>query len=456
MKHVIIAYSLLFCCFSAFSQAIRPVDSLRTNEVIHLQKRILDSKLYQIAHIGVPLIVIGGLTYQKDDAFRNMRNSYIPRFRSHYDDYLQYSPGVIMLGLKSFGVEGRSSWGRMLTSDAISAGIMAITVNSLKSAIHKERPDKSSNNSFPSGHTATAFMMATMLHKEYGTTRSPLYSVLGYSLATGTAISRQLNNKHWFSDVLTGAGIGIVSTELGYYLANLIFKQKGLVRSPLKWNPITEDQPYSYLGIQMGYGIGEREVHLPEGIEIEGMSGATSSLTGGWFFNRHWGIAGKLTVSQVSSGVSVGHFFEKYPEVEPSIHSFETRSMSYASLVGGVQYNKRILPGLYAGGTVMGGVGWTGSYRVDIRYQDKEETSPLILCRAHPIPNLDLSAHIMHVTGHNLAIKLFVNYNTGIGQAHSSFYAPNPHTQSAPITSSNRVILHNFNIGAEVAALFWR
>lgn len=456
MKRTTLLCSLFFWSSLAHSQAVPSADSIPTTDAIRIEKRIVDSKVYQITHVGVPLIVIGGLTYKKDQNFYNMRNTYVPRFRFSYDDYLQYSPGIIMLGLKSFGVEGRSSWGRMLTSDAISAGIMAITVNSLKSTVNRERPDKSANNSFPSGHTATAFMMATMLHKEYGTTRSPLYSILGYSLATGTAISRQLNNRHWFSDVLTGAGIGIVSTELGYYLADLIFKQKGLIRTPLSRTPIIADQPYSYLGIQMGYGIGDTEVHLPEGIEIEGMSGATSSLTGGWFFNRHWGIAGKLTVSQVSAGINADHFFRKHPEVEPFTDSFETRSMSYTSVVGGVQYGMRIFPWLYAGGTVMGGVGWAGNYQVDIRYKDRKEAAPLIECKAHAIPNLDLSAHLMHVTGRNLGIKLFVSYNTGIGQAHSSYYAPNAYTQALPITSSNRVILHNLNIGAEVAALLWR
>ena len=39
---------------------------------------------------------------------------------------------------------------------------------------------------------------------------------------------RMANNKHWLSDVLTGAGIGILTTELGYYLADLIFKEKGI------------------------------------------------------------------------------------------------------------------------------------------------------------------------------------------------------------------------------------
>lgn len=182
MKQMSFFICLFLACLLCMPLKGQIRDSLeRDSSYIPLHHRIWNSKAYQITHIGAPLILAGVLTYHKDKAFQNIRNSYIPRFRFHYDDYLQYSPGIVMLGLKSFGVEGRSSWGRMLTSDAFSAGIMALTVNTLKSTIHKERPDKSADNSFPSGHTATAFMFATMLHKEYGTTRSPLYSVLGYS-----------------------------------------------------------------------------------------------------------------------------------------------------------------------------------------------------------------------------------------------------------------------------------
>lgn len=457
MKRTFVLLILMLCGFSHTRLTAQTTDSLyHATDTVRLRKHISDSKVFQITHIGGPLILIGALTYQKDKAFSNMRNSYIPHFRSHYDDYLQYSPGVIMLGLKALGVEGRSSWKRMLTSDAFAASIMAITVNGLKSTIKKERPDKSGNNSFPSGHTATAFMMATMLHKEYGTTRSPLYSILGYSLATGTALSRQLNNKHWFSDVLTGAGIGIVSTELGYYLADLIFKDKGINRQPQRREPDTGNQPFSYLGIQMGYGVGERELHLPQGIEIEGMSGAASALTGGWFFNPHWGIAGKLTVSQVSPQIENARFFNVHPETESYIAAFETRSMSFATIVAGMQYNTRILPTLYAGGSLMGGIGWTGNYQVDIRYKNTEDSTPLIHCSTHPIPNLDLSAYLMHMTKRNLGVKLFINYNTGIGKADYTYYAPNPVKPSIPITNANRVILHQLNIGAEVSALFWR
>ena len=66
-----------------------------------------------------------------------------------------------------------------------------------------------------------------MLTKEYGD-RSPWIGIGAYTVASATGIMRMANNKHWLSDVLMGAGIGILSTELGYYFADLIFKSHGL------------------------------------------------------------------------------------------------------------------------------------------------------------------------------------------------------------------------------------
>ena len=102
-----------------------------------------------------------------DTDIRALRNEAMPSFRWHYDDYLQYAPAGVLIGLKAGGYESRSSWGRMLVSDAFSAAIMAAAVNGVKYSVKRLRPDGSSRNSFPSGHTATAFMTATMLHKEY-------------------------------------------------------------------------------------------------------------------------------------------------------------------------------------------------------------------------------------------------------------------------------------------------
>lgn len=180
-----------------------------------------------------------------DLEIQQIRLSHLPSFRYHYDDYLQYSPAVLMVGLKAFGYKGRTGWGRMLVSDAFSAGIMAGVVNALKYSVKRMRPDGSSANSFPSGHTATAFMAATMLHKEYGW-RSHWFSVGGYTVATVIGISRVLNNRHWMTDVLTGGAIGVGSVHLGYFLSDLIFKDKYLIDGYVHPDPLSFDPHHKY------------------------------------------------------------------------------------------------------------------------------------------------------------------------------------------------------------------
>ena len=183
----------------------------------------------------IALAMILAFAAQAQEDFRHsidtdlhaLRNCVVPGFHYSYDDYLQYAPAALTLGLKACGYESRSGWGRMIVSDAFSAVIMAGTVNGLKYSVGRLRPDGSRRNSFPSGHTATAFMTATMLHKEYGW-RSPWFSIGGYTAAAVTGISRILNNRHWLSDVIAGGAIGIGSVHLGYFITDCIFKEKGL------------------------------------------------------------------------------------------------------------------------------------------------------------------------------------------------------------------------------------
>jgi len=140
--------------------------------------RRTSTKGYRMTFVAVPLILGGAVVSLYDTDFLRLRNGYVRSFHHDYDDYLQYAPAALLVGMKVCGVESRSSWGRMLVSDAFSAGLMAAAVNSLKYSFRVMRPDGSTRNSFPSDHTATAFMTATMLHKEYGH-RSPWYSLGG-------------------------------------------------------------------------------------------------------------------------------------------------------------------------------------------------------------------------------------------------------------------------------------
>lgn len=160
------------------------------------------------------------------DLYR-LRNDLFPDLRYEFDDFLQYAPAAVMLGMKAFGYESRSNWPGLIVSDAFSVAIMAATVNGLKYTVRRPRPDGSAFNSFPSGHTATAFMTATMLHREYGW-RSPWFSIGSYTAATFTAFSRLLNNKHWMSDIVAGAAIGVGSVHLGYFITDKIFKGKNI------------------------------------------------------------------------------------------------------------------------------------------------------------------------------------------------------------------------------------
>ena len=93
---------------------------------------------------------------------------------------------------------------------------MAAMTCSLKKITAVPRPDDPmTKTSFPSGHTAQAFATATFLSKEYGH-KSIWYSIAAYSMATTVGALRVMNNRHWVSDVLVGAGIGIFSTNLAY------------------------------------------------------------------------------------------------------------------------------------------------------------------------------------------------------------------------------------------------
>ena len=162
----------------------------------------------------------------------------------HYDNYfsssntvadiMRFSPAALMIGLKVCGVEGKSDWNRLVAVDGFASLMTCGIVGVLKYSINKERPDGSDNRSFPSGHAAISFMTATMLHKEYGETVSPWFSVIGYGTATAVSLSRVYDNKHWCSDVLVGASIGIFSTEFSYDLSDALFGEKHLSRIALR------------------------------------------------------------------------------------------------------------------------------------------------------------------------------------------------------------------------------
>lgn len=265
-----------------------------------------NSKVYynwkrDVTYAGIPLFLSSFIIKDKKKAFRSARFAMEGGFKTKIDDYTQFSPYVLMVGMKAAGVKGRSDWPRFLLSTALSNAVMATAVNATKYSVKELRPDNSTRNSFPSGHTATAFVAATILHKEYGLTRSPWYSVGGYTVATATGIMRVLNNRHWISDVMAGAGIGILSTELGYFVGDLIMGNRGLQH--LEIDNIRNENHPSFFDVQIGVGLRPGRIDFDyegAGIQDEHVNLGTSTsfgVEGAYFINKHIGFGGMIRMT---------------------------------------------------------------------------------------------------------------------------------------------------------------
>jgi len=140
-----------------------------------------------------------------------------PLFAHHLDNYLQFAPMVAVYGLNLAGVKGKHGAVDQTALYLLSFGIMGVSTTGIKRLADRNRPDGSNNYSFPSGHTANAFMAAEFLNQEYRDV-SPWIGYAGYTVATATGVLRLYNNKHWLSDVMAGAGLGIASTKVAYLI----------------------------------------------------------------------------------------------------------------------------------------------------------------------------------------------------------------------------------------------
>jgi len=163
------------------------------------------------------------------------------------DDIAQYLPAAAFMGLDLIGIKAKNSFGNRLIYGTAAYLLMGVTVNMMKNSITVHRPDMSASNSFPSGHTATAFVGAELLWQEYKD-QSIWYGISGYALAAGTGFFRMYNNRHWFSDIVMGAGIGIASVKLTYLLFPLIQQKIRMKTKNICFTPV-------YNGVQKGLTI---------------------------------------------------------------------------------------------------------------------------------------------------------------------------------------------------------
>ena len=109
----------------------------------------------------------------------------------------------ILSPLAVWAIMLKSNMNKDYVSNAFVANIMS--TYAIKSLSQRQRPDGSNNYSFPSGHTSNSFLAAELINQIEG---MPL-SIPFYLLSINTALSRITDKKHFLSDVVFGAAIGI-------------------------------------------------------------------------------------------------------------------------------------------------------------------------------------------------------------------------------------------------------
>lgn len=196
-----------------------------THGFCQLQDTTLHKAWYKhsaVRTFALPVVLIGyGVldnhhSFSSNAAYVFARKNY-PNFHSHLDDQIEHITTVAVYGLNFTGVKGKNNFANRAMLTLMSYVVKSTLTTTLKKNTHILRPDSSDYLSFPSGHTANAFVGAELMNQEFGG-RSAWYSVAGYTVGAATGALRILNNKHWFSDVAAGAGIGILSVRLSYYV----------------------------------------------------------------------------------------------------------------------------------------------------------------------------------------------------------------------------------------------
>lgn len=239
-RHFTLMLLLLAATLSAFAQgldSLKNIGAADTSKYWYAGNSIPKNKFRPTAFIA-PAVLAGygfaavynnGALKQLDESTKAELQEDHPLFAAHVDDYLQFAPAAAVYALNLSGIKGKHNLFDASMLYLTSAALMGVSTHFVKQGVGRERPNGNGENSFPSGHTASAFMAAEFLHQEYKDV-NPWIGYAGYFVATATGTLRMYNNKHWFSDVVAGAGFGIASTKIAYliypYMKQVFNKKK--------------------------------------------------------------------------------------------------------------------------------------------------------------------------------------------------------------------------------------
>lgn len=328
----------------------------------------------------------------------------------HWGDWgVALSPLVATWTLKALGVKSRSTTQRMLMATGTGLGLTVGLSQVLKWSVSEERPDGTDRSALPSMHAAVAFMGATMLNREYGHI-SPWIAIGGYTAATGSQMLRIAHNAHWMNDIFLGAGIGVVSTNVAYWLTDCMLGAKGVNRmaeSPSELHQLRAAE-YRPSGFRLftgtetcGRSMAAEDVaqaadaFSPDGVTLRTSASITSGAEAEWFFSDYLSLSvqGRMTITQA-----------KLETADRAVTAFGEQIYTYhgsASLCGSMPLprHRRIGARAIAG----------------VRYNESKT-----FCKAEPgsrygTPLLTVPGQVRPVAGAGIVIDMLQKHNHTVG-----------------------------------------
>jgi membrane-associated phospholipid phosphatase len=168
--------------------------------------------------------VITSIQRTDDNIWTSVKKNH-PDFHTTADDYLMWAPSASIYLMDALHVKTKHSFTEHLILDV---GSMAVAggVGFVMRKISKNIDVFTTNDTkFPSGHTTNAFRGAEIFHQELKGS-SPVLSYSGYLVATTVGVLRIYNKEHVLSEVLAGAGLGILSAKLTYWVFDRVKDRK--------------------------------------------------------------------------------------------------------------------------------------------------------------------------------------------------------------------------------------
>ena len=216
----------LVMCNGANAQRLAPLDSAQATKSVHayqpkqitVQSFIIPAGLITTGALGV-----SGKFIIPDTKINAARDRNFATFHTSVDNYLQFAP--MAAGYAALINNKEHSFWKYTEKVVVTEVVVNTLVQTVKHISKVPRPDDGSPTSFPSGHTAEAFAGATIFSDEFAQ-HNVWLTIASYTSATAVGVLRILNNRHWASDVIAGAGFGMASAKLSEWIVQPHHKKR--------------------------------------------------------------------------------------------------------------------------------------------------------------------------------------------------------------------------------------